>query len=254
MKGTLIDQIETDALDPSVPLATALRKCVSLGGRAKSSELRDWASQELRGYEPGAEDLPSFRRVGAILKADSHTRYGVTTGQVLTSSHLPEFAREALTNELAMSQGVGELEALVAQAQRGEDNSLKMVSERASDLAAYMSNNAFTVDVIYHEVSASVLAGVLDQIRTALTALVAEMREGPADAAGVPTAEAAAQAVNVVVNGKRNRVKVSSEQVASGEAPSKDPAWWKRWQAGAGVIGGLATLTGAGFFLQRMIG
>ena len=40
----LIAEIEGDALDDHVPVATALRKCVVLGGRSGSEELRDWAT------------------------------------------------------------------------------------------------------------------------------------------------------------------------------------------------------------------
>jgi len=46
----MLDQIERDALDESASVATALRKCVALGGRSGSQALRDWATQELDGY------------------------------------------------------------------------------------------------------------------------------------------------------------------------------------------------------------
>lgn len=46
----LLDQIERDVLDENVSVATALRKCVALGGRSGSAALRDWATRELEGY------------------------------------------------------------------------------------------------------------------------------------------------------------------------------------------------------------
>lgn len=54
-KDPLIDQIERDALDEKASLASALRKCVSLGGKSRSDELRDWATRELKGYS-GVDD------------------------------------------------------------------------------------------------------------------------------------------------------------------------------------------------------
>ena len=61
---TLLSEIERDLLGGK-PLADLLRKCVVLGGRSSSVELRDWASRELRGYNVG-DDLPSYRTVGAL--------------------------------------------------------------------------------------------------------------------------------------------------------------------------------------------
>jgi AbiTii-like protein len=46
----LITLIERGALDETVSLASTLRKCVSLGGKSRSEELRDWATRELKGF------------------------------------------------------------------------------------------------------------------------------------------------------------------------------------------------------------
>ena len=56
----LLAEIERDVLDESKSVAAALRKCLALGGQAKSAELRDWASRELHGYpdEAAAPGLP----------------------------------------------------------------------------------------------------------------------------------------------------------------------------------------------------
>ena len=57
--------MERDVLSDR-PLAETLRKCIVLGGRAGSTELRDWASKELRGYY-GDSALPQYRQVPAII-------------------------------------------------------------------------------------------------------------------------------------------------------------------------------------------
>lgn len=69
---SLLDQIERDALDERASVATALRKCVALGGRSGSQALRDWATRELDGYY-GSNDLPEYRIVPAAIQLDGMT-------------------------------------------------------------------------------------------------------------------------------------------------------------------------------------
>ena len=45
----LLQATEDSALDGESSVTDALRKCVALGGRAGSAELRTWASRELNG-------------------------------------------------------------------------------------------------------------------------------------------------------------------------------------------------------------
>jgi len=73
-KRTLLEQIEQDVLT-SQPLADTLRKCVVLGGKAGSVELREWATRELRGYD-AKDDAPDYRTVGAPILADVVTGVG----------------------------------------------------------------------------------------------------------------------------------------------------------------------------------
>lgn len=58
--ATLLDQIEDDAVNGR-PIADTLRKAVILGGKARSTALRDWATKELKGYAP-ADELPDAPR------------------------------------------------------------------------------------------------------------------------------------------------------------------------------------------------
>lgn len=262
MKGrqTLLDEIERETLDQEAPLAGALRKCVALGGYTHSVELRDWATGELRGYDPGAVETPAYRTVGALLKIDWASMAYHAKGQTISPTQLPDFARESVKEEMTLYQGVGELEAMLQQA-RDKGGYLHYTFARSTDLVAYMNiqnqreDTGQWIQTMYHEVSAVTIAGVLDRIRTTLTELVAEMRDGPADSEGMPSAQTAAQAVNVAVHGNRNRVRVSSAQGAGGApaAVPEDTAWWKRWQAVSGLVAGLATLTGATFFVVQRL-
>ncbi len=121
---TLLSEIERDLLDGK-PLADLLRKCVMLGGRSGSVELRDWASKELRGYDVG-DELPAYRTVGAPILADTVTGSAIVTGQRMPLSGFPDFVQENISEEFPLRQGVGELEALVKD--RDPDKGIQFLS------------------------------------------------------------------------------------------------------------------------------
>lgn len=249
----LIAQIERDALDENASLASALRKCVSLGGKSRSSELRDWATRELKGYS-GVDDLPEYRKIAASLRLDGFSGHYKVTGEELPPMALPDFAQESISNELPLTQGVGELESLAKQPE------IRLAPPGASDLAMYMNTQGNTrsyghINSIYWQVSPAAINGVLDQIRTSLAQLVAELRASmPADEV-IPSADEASQAVNVIVTGKRSKVQVTSAQ-ASGTATTADASanegtdessFWVRWRKPGAFAVGLASIAGAVF-------
>lgn len=79
MTKPLVEQIEEDALDSKKSVADALRKCIALGGRAGSEELRSWASQELQGYQK-RDDVPEYRIIAAPIVIDGIAGYNYITG------------------------------------------------------------------------------------------------------------------------------------------------------------------------------
>jgi hypothetical protein len=247
---SLIDQIEQDALDDRVPVATALRKCVVLGGRSGSEELRDWATRELKGYR-GEDQLPDYRLVPAPLRVDGLAGHYQVARQAFPPSSLPDFAREHIADEVELRDGVGSIEALLGEAE------IKLSPPMASDLVRYMNahNDApgRHIESLYWQVSPAAIRGVLDQIRTALTHLVAELRANMSDSEAVPSADAASQAVSVVVTGKRSKVNVTTAQAAGTSANasvhgsrerSRESEFWTRSRRIGAFVVGVATVAG----------
>jgi AbiTii len=245
----LIAQIEQDALADKVPVATALRKCVVLGGKSGSEPLRDWATRELKGYG-GDDELPDYRIIRAPLMVDGIAGNVQVSQQQIAPSSIPDFARERVNEELELRDGVGSLEALAKR------DDIKLQPPMASDLVRLMnheSENPYQHIVsLYWGVSPAVLHGVLDQIRTALTQLVAELRANMSQGEQVPSADAANQAVNVVVTGKRSQVNVTTAQ-AGGQgtasatvqnAAPPESGFWTRWRKIGAFIVGAATVAG----------
>jgi hypothetical protein len=249
----LIKDIEREALDDRASLAGALRKCVVLGGKSGSEELRVWAMRELRGYT-GDYELPSYRRVPAQIQIDGATMTGHVTGQPIARSSLPDFVQEEVREEVELRHGAGAIEALTERAEAtGEPAKLSL--PMGADIARVMSANLHGQQIlsIYWSVSPVALRGVLDQIRTALTLLVAELRaHTPADMA-VPSADTADQAVQVVVSGRRHTVNVNTVQATgSGSSaslkvpdPPAEPGFWTRSRRIGAFLVGLATIVGA---------
>ncbi|PPF34952.1 hypothetical protein C5E05_13980 [Pseudoclavibacter sp. AY1H1] len=72
---------------------------------------------ELRGYEKSAE-LPSYRKVAAPLQIDGTVPGGITRHQTIGSMGIPDFARDAINEIVALRMGVREIHSMVDQHQK----------------------------------------------------------------------------------------------------------------------------------------
>jgi hypothetical protein len=252
----LIDEIERDALDGSVPISSALRKLVALGGRAGSKELRDWAGLELRGYYGTDVPLPDYRKPGATLRIDGGTFNAMITGQLISPSELPDPVNKHIDEAVPLNGGVAEIEAMIDRAKRQETGEIKLTLPSGQDVVRLMNyemqqrgQHYDRVTAVYWSLSHVTLEGVLDQIRTRLVELVAEMRAEMPDEADVPSAAVADNAVNVIVHGKKAKFTVNTAQ-ASGATntatATSNPPGEKRSlsvRIGAAIVG-IATIIG----------
>lgn len=220
-RDSLLDEIERDLLDGK-PTADLLRKCVVLGGRAGSVELRDWASRELKGY-PDPDSLPDYRVVPAVILLNGVTMRAQITGQRIRPGALPDFTHGQIEERVRLESGVGELEELMSHS--GE--AIKVSLPMAADLAAYMNHESNDptqqITELYWSVSRSAIAGVVDQIRTALAELIGEMRAALPVGQSEPDSRQAQQAVNIVMKGF-SRANVNQVQSKGGDASATQPA------------------------------
>jgi hypothetical protein len=214
---SLLEQIEEGALDSKTSLADVLRKCVALGGRTGSEQLRDWARRELDGYGDGRAELPSYRVVQAAICIDGANLAYAMKGQQISTFQLPEFARDAIGSEAPIPYGVAQIEKMSEEG----PGFLQLQHPGMPDVVLYMNREADYGSVIhsmYWRIAPVSVYGILDSIRTKLVALVAEMRAaGPEE---VPSAEAANQAVQIVIhNADRSRFTINTNQ-ATGHTPA----------------------------------
>lgn len=239
-------QIERDLLDEK-PLDTLLRKLILLGANAGSPELRDWAALELRGYERDTE-LPAYRTVPAPLQIDGAVPGGIVRHETISAMEIPDFARDDVSEHVPLRMGVKEIHSMVDQHQH--DRMVKLQPPGAADLVTYMNGTRQMnghITALYWSVSTIALAGVLDQIRTRLAELIAELRAATPPGLNLPTPTQAANAVNLVINGRGNRVSIAQAADGSTIAPAPEevkPRFWTIAKVIGAVIVGLATIAG----------
>jgi hypothetical protein len=242
----LMGQIERDLMAEK-PLDTLLRKLILLGGNAGSPELRAWASMELRGYS-NDEELPSYRTVNAPLQIDGSVPGGIIRHRSISSMDLPDFARVEIDELVPLRMGVRELHSMVSQ--HGGDRVVKLQPPGAALLVGYMNRESDMngrIDSLYWSVSTIALEGVLDQIRTRLAELIAELRSGTASGQILPTPAQAANAVSFVINGRGNRVSIAQATEGSVITPPHEesaPRFWTRARVVGAALVGLATIAG----------
>src|SRR5687767_10222843 len=126
-------------MDPKGDVATALRRCISLGGRSGSETLRTWATRELKGYGPG-DELPDYRRLPAMLQLDGSNMRAIIKGQSISTWDLPEFARDAAGADVPMTQPIGELEAIVADKKRRGASDIQLSIPGGAELVTFMNS------------------------------------------------------------------------------------------------------------------
>lgn len=218
----LLMQIEEGALGARVPLADTLRKCVALGGRAGSVQLRDWARLELDGYA-SEQELPNYRVVPAMIAIDGATMTAQITQQPISATQLPEGIGEHVKEEVHLRSGAAELQQLVSD----PNAPIRLLLPGAAEVARLMNHelqesgtHGQHVTTVYWVLSHSSVVGVLDRIRTTLVALVAELRAVGVGEGQAPSAEAADAAVSIVLHGgKRNNVTVVTA-TSTGDGPA----------------------------------
>ena len=251
----LLKEIESGALDHRTSVGDLLRKVVALGGRAGSTELRDWATRELRGYGPD-DELPEYRKIAAPLQVDMINMRFHTTGQTISPLELPEFARDVINNDLNLRQGIGQIEQL---ARRGDV--VKIQPPGAQDLVVLMNrqkNLNGHLERLYWGVAPVALNGVVEQVRTTLTVMIAEIHANLPEGADTPPAEVATNAINFAVTGKRNKISFAAPQgggsvmTASPEQSEAGPRQWLR--VSGAVLLGLVTIASLIFALMQVQG
>jgi hypothetical protein len=232
----LLKEIEDGALNSKKPIGDVLRTAIALGGEAGSETIAEWATKELRGYE-ATDDLPAYRTIRAPLQLDAINSAYTFTGQTISPLALPAIAHGKITNDIPLYQGIAEIDRHARQ-----DDVIKVPPPFAQELIKIMNSEGRVnghVQQLYWGVSPVSFGEVVEQVRTTLTLMIAEIRRTMPDKNEDVPAPIADNAMSFAITGERNTVTVTAPQGRSTATVDKRPEegfplWVK-------VVGGITT-------------
>jgi AbiTii len=183
--------------DNTTPLATILRKCLILAAQLKSDELKDWAAQELEGYEAEC-DLPRYRILRVTAKGLFLGGLGAQINdQPLPSSILKKEHRHWATT-MEIRQGVASLGALAAKDPTGS----ALVNWPADMVAHYQSKfiQGYALNRAWLDIPIPALVEILDTVRTRVLKFMLELQGELGDLDKLVASKRVEEAAPVVQN------------------------------------------------------
>ncbi|MDQ2882154.1 MAG: hypothetical protein M3Y48_13280 [Actinomycetota bacterium] len=230
-RAGLLAQIEVGVLDDSVLLSSLLQKCIVLGGKAGSAKMRDWARQELNGYQD-VQNIPDYRRSSSA----DHDRLRAQVKVVITNlAGYNPITRSLSASDLGdqlckiLADSKVELEVVPLGANIGQLEALASSNEDEHKLVPYWADamlqtlNDHCIDSttsravsIYWSVSRASFQGLMVRVRTALSELVAELIALTPEDQEVPDKLAADQATQFVITGNRPTINYSLQHATHG--------------------------------------
>ena len=116
---SLLNEIQTDAVDGKIDLESLLRKCRILASRLKHNGLKHWVQAELDGYSDGAE-LPDYRRLGSFhcFGHFSGPWQSRARNAPIPGTCIPDEFRDSLT-QVEVRDGVGAIADLIGNSSAG---------------------------------------------------------------------------------------------------------------------------------------
>ena len=237
---TLLKQMQDDATDHQIPVATLLRRALILARRLDYAPVGEWAQRELEGYTAEA-DLPPYRAYRSCHVVGDFNGMGGArmTNQPLQSSAVEEDHRRGLFG-FELRGGVSQYEAI---ADAGEDVSFPWSMDivahyQASFIRGWGLANARRM------VSGGEVRQLLDAVRTRLLNFTLEIEAANPDAGEAPGGEEPVplqevrSAFAVHVMGDHNIVNAAGGDAAQ-EISFEDGRWdeLRETLAGLGVPG-----------------
>lgn len=162
---SLLQEIQASATDRSQSVSDLLRRCQILAYRLQHESLKTWVAYELNGYPAGAE-LPDYRRERpAAIRANLSGPFQSFARDVqVPVTLLPQPWRDQ-ARLVSFTQAVGELESMVEVSTGRDDPNFRseIPAEVFANIAIYQG---YSTVQMWTVIPATMVAGVIDQIRT----------------------------------------------------------------------------------------
>ena len=110
--ASLVEELQRDVLNSSVPVSDLLRKAYAVSKKLDLTEFEKWVSLEMNGY-PDASELPDYRRVSGELRANN-----AVLGKWIPCQFMAPEDQEAFST-FPFAQAIGELEGMIGGIEHG---------------------------------------------------------------------------------------------------------------------------------------
>ena len=189
--GSIVEELQRDALDPNVAVSDVLRKALVVASKLCVSELKTWIERELYGYGPG-DDVPEYRRMQGEVMA-----WHPTNGWLPV--HLEDSAWHAKLTRQPCLQSVAQTESIARDAPVDAVITMHYLPETEHRLMEIIRSSS---PPVLH-VQPSVFSAMLDAVRNAVLEWALQLESDGilgADMGFAPAEKAAAAAREYSVN------------------------------------------------------
>lgn len=183
---SLLQEIQSDAVDANVDISVVLRKCKVLAARLGNEEFKSWVERELNGYTY-KEDLPEYR----ILRVESHGNFiGIAwkaNDVPIAPSIIPEEYRDIVTMVYFMD-AISYYQSLL-QTTGKKDSGDILSNPWPADLVRLVGSEIYeNMNCVnaWKVVPKSSVAALLDTVRNRVLSFVLEIEAEAPDAGEAP--------------------------------------------------------------------
>jgi hypothetical protein len=164
--SALLDDLIGLAIDGNQPLPDILRKCLLLGHELKNQQLKDWANQELNGYNSG-RDVPEYRVIPAIARGNFLGPFNAQRDRWLVPAVVLEERHREFAETVYLTQSVSAFADVLGRDAKSPGGHLTF--EWNPDMVVYyqerLMGGGFFCYSAWQEVPISAVTEMLDTIR-----------------------------------------------------------------------------------------
>ena len=172
---SLIDDICSDLTNESADIANTLRKAKILASAIGLPEFREWVDSELNGY-PDLKKVPNYRRSRPLNLGTFSGSFQTMARKVpLPTQSLPSPVKE-FAEKLVLSQGVGELEAMLNQGDGKYKREWPVEFVMLARDATLMTDGMILVNA-HQPILPSHISGILDKVKNKLLDFILGLQE-----------------------------------------------------------------------------
>ena len=170
----LLDEIINLAADSKESLPSILRKCLILGHELKNERLRNWANQELNGYN-STKSLPEYRIPAIHLLGDFTGPFGSGAKNIPLPAYLLREQHREWGQRVFLTQPIGTLQDI---ATKGDTT---VSFPWPGDLVAlyqdtYVTQNGMALVAAKQILAVSAIVGILDTVRNRTLNIALEIK------------------------------------------------------------------------------